>query len=108
MINTTKAARDELKRIAAEEGKPLRVRVAMRGGGCSGFTVDMFFTGHPADEEFDRVTHQDGIDFVIDEKSAMLLNGAKLDYGGGLLDKGFKWEFPNATGGCGCGLSFSF
>lgn len=108
MINATKAARDELKRIAADEGKPLLVRVAMKGGGCSGFTVEMFFTNYPPDEEFDIVSHQDGIDFIIDEKSATYLNGAKLDHGGGLLDRGFKWEFPDATGGCGCGVSFSF
>lgn len=108
MINATRAAREELKRIAAEEGRSLRVRLAMKGGGCSGFTVDMNFTKFPPDPDFDLVTTQDGIEFIIDEKSATFLNGAKLDFGGGLLDRGFKWEFPNATGGCGCGVSFSF
>lgn len=108
LIIVTKPALNELKRIAEAEGKPLRVRVAMLGGGCSGFKVDMNFTKWPQDGEFDLTFTQDGIEFLIDKKSATLLEGATLDHGGGLLDKGFQWEFPSSTGGCGCGISFSF
>lgn len=108
MINATQAARDELKRVAASENKEPRVRIALKGGGCAGFTVTMDFTKFPADPDFDLVTTQDGVEFIIDEKSAQFLNGATLDYGGGLLDRGFRWSFPQSTGGCGCGVSFSF
>jgi iron-sulfur cluster assembly accessory protein len=107
MINVTELALNELKRIADAEGNSLRVRIAMKGGGCSGFTVSMDFTEGLA-TEFDLTHTQDGMEFLIDKKSALFVHGATLDYGGGLLDKGFKWEFPSATGGCGCGVSFSF
>ena len=106
-ITVTEIALNELKRIAEAENNSLRVRIAMLGGGCSGFTIDMCFTERDADE-FDMTCEQDGVEFIIDKKSALLVHGATLDYGGGLLDKGFKWEFPSSTGGCGCGVSFSF
>lgn len=108
MITVTEAAIAELKRIIVEENKPSAVRIAMQGGGCSGFTVDMHFTKWPADEKHDHTISIDDIKFFIDDKSALFVRGATLDYGGGLLDKGFKWNFPSATGGCGCGTSFSF
>ena len=108
VITATNEALSELKRIADDEGKALRVRVALKGGGCSGFTVDMHFTKFPQDEEFDISFKQDEVEFLVDKKSALYLQGAKLDFGGGLLDRGFKWDFPQSTGGCGCGVSFSF
>ena len=108
LIQVSDAAIAELRRVAAAEEKEPCVRVAMKGGGCSGFTVDMNFTKWPPDPEFDLTFAQDGVEFIVDEKSASLLTGATLDYGGGLLDRGFKWDFPQATGGCGCGVSFSF
>lgn len=108
LIDIAEAASLELKRIAISEEKPMRVRVSMHGGGCSGYTVDMSFTKFPADELLDETFEDNGIAFVVDKKSATLIAGAKLDFGGGLLDRGFKWTFPKATGGCGCGTSFSF
>jgi len=108
IITITKPALNELKRIATEEGKPSRLRVAMKGGGCSGYSVDMDFTELSKDDEFDLTFTQDRIEFIIDKKSAFLMQGATLDHGGGLLDRGFKWKFPSSTGGCGCGVSFSF
>ena len=108
LITVTEAALKELKHIASEEGEELRVRVALMGGGCSGYSVEMKFTDFVPDPEFDLTFTIDGVYFIVDEKSAFFLDGATLDYCGGLLDKGFKWEFPKATGGCGCGTSFSF
>ena len=108
LVNITLAATQELKRIAAEDKQPHRVRLAMLGGGCSGYKADMNFTKWPQDEEFDLTFTEDGIEFLIDKKSATLLNVASLDYGVGLLDKGFQWSFSNSTGGCGCGISFAF
>jgi iron-sulfur cluster assembly accessory protein len=108
MLTVTEDALNELKRIADAEGNPLRVRLAMQGGGCSGYKVDMCFTKWQKDDEFDLTFTQDGVEFLVDKKSATLLEGATLGHGGGLLDRGFKWTFPKATGGCGCGTSFSF
>jgi len=107
-LNISKAAIEELKRIATETEQEPKVRVYMQGGGCSGFTVKMDFTHYVPDEEFDTVVELDGVEFIVDAKSALLINGANLDFGGDLLDRGFKWEFPSSTGGCGCGVSFSF
>lgn len=106
MIEVSQSALAELKRLAA--GKFPRVRVAIRGGGCAGYSVKMDFTKLPVDEELDIILEIDGVEFIIDEKSAFYLQDASLDYGGSLLDKGFKWTFPRATGGCGCGTSFAF
>ena len=107
LITVTNPAINELKRIADAEGNPLRVRLAMIGGGCAGMSVNMDFTEKGPDE-FDLTCEQDGIEFLVDKKSALFILGATLDYGGKLLDKGFKWSFPTSTGGCGCGTSFSF
>ena len=108
MLTATQAAIDELTRIATDEGRPFRVRLAMKGGGCSGLTIDMGFAKNPTEDEFDLTFTQDGVEFIIDKKSAFFIQGATLDFGGGLLDRGFHWEFPDAKSSCGCGTSFSF
>lgn len=108
IFTATSVALSELERIADREQKDLKVRVACRGGGCSGIMIDMYFTKFPPDDEFDIVFMQGNVEFLVDKKSALFLQGAQLDYGGGLLDRGFRWNLPNSTGGCGCGLSFSF
>ena len=108
VLTATPLALAELKRIALEEDKDLQVRVACRGGGCSGMTIDISFTKFPPDPEFDIVIKQDDLLFFVDKKSALFIQGAILDFGGGLLDRGFHWEFPDAKSSCGCGTSFSF
>jgi iron-sulfur cluster assembly protein len=108
LINITSSALKEFRCAALDEGKELRIRIAMFGGGCSGVTVDMNFTKFPSDPDSDLVFFIGDIEFIVDEKSAALLRGATLDYGGGLLNRGFIWSFPNSNGGCGCGKSFAF
>ena len=108
LVSITPAALQELKRVATEEGVGLCIRIAMHGGGCNGFTVDMSYTNHPSDEDHDECFTLDDIEFIVDHKSAIFLKGASLDFGGGLLQRGFKWAFPKSTGGCGCGVSFTF
>lgn len=107
-LNVTRAAQSQLIDLAEEQGVSPIVRLFMAGGGCSGFTIKMDFTSHPPDEEHDIIKDIGWIKFIIDDKSALFINGATLDFGGTILDRGFKWTFPNATGGCGCGVSFSF
>ena len=108
LITITESALNELKRIAIEEKRQPRVRIALLGGGCSGMTIDMSFTKFPKDDEFDLVFIEDEVEFIVDDKSAIYIKDATLDFSGGVLTKGFKWEFPLSTGGCGCGTSFSF
>jgi iron-sulfur cluster assembly protein/iron-sulfur cluster insertion protein len=99
---TTKVA--EL--IAKEEGADsLALRVAVKPGGCSGYSYEMFF-----DTEImsDDVVQEFGkVKVVVDGASADLLTGSTLDYSDGLQDTGFHINNPNATRTCGCGSSFS-
>src|SRR3954464_14675015 len=81
------------------------LRVAVRPGGCSGFSYEMFFdTDKDGD---DLVTEYSGVKVVVDPSSAQLLNGATLDYSDGLQGAGFAIDNPNAQKTCGCGNSFS-
>lgn len=109
IITATKAAIGELKIAAESEGTSPRIRLAMLGGGCAGLTIKMDFTKLPPDSKFDIVQEQDGVEFIIDLKSASYLQDAVLDFNNtNLLERGFQWSFPNSTGSCGCGTSFSF
>ena len=94
---------DELITADGEDG--LALRVAVRPGGCSGFSYEMFFDTDRADDDM-TVTYGN-IDVVIDPSSAQLLEGATLDYKDGLQDAGFSIDNPNAQSTCGCGQSFS-
>ena len=92
--------------IAAEDtADELVLRVAVRPGGCSGFSYEMFFDTDVADD--DIKLEQDGVTVVIDPASAPHLGGAALDYKDGLQGAGFHIDNPNATRTCGCGNSFS-
>lgn len=102
-------------RHAINEDGIVRIRVGMRGGGCSGYEIVMDYTKNPADEELDLEFEPiagygvTGIQFIVDVKSAVMLQDAVLDWDdSSLLAQGFKWTLPKSTGGCGCGTSFSF
>jgi iron-sulfur cluster assembly accessory protein len=92
--------------IAKEEGADnLALRVAVKPGGCSGYSYEMFFdTEVMAD---DVVQEFGAVKVVVDAASAELLTGSTLDYSDGLQDTGFHISNPNATRTCGCGSSFS-
>jgi iron-sulfur cluster assembly protein/iron-sulfur cluster insertion protein len=91
--------------IAAESEENLALRVAVRPGGCSGFSYEMFFdTDRAAD---DLTVEAGGVNVVVDPSSAPLLKGATLDFKDGLQGAGFSINNPNATRSCGCGQSFS-
>jgi len=91
--------------IEAEGEEGLALRVAVRPGGCSGFSYDMFFDADISDDDI-RTTVGD-ISVVVDPSSARMLNGATLDYKDGLQDAGFSINNPSAQNSCGCGNSFS-
>jgi iron-sulfur cluster assembly protein/iron-sulfur cluster insertion protein len=106
VITLTESAASKVKDLIAAEGEEgLALRVAVRPGGCSGFSYEMFFDTDVAED--DNLLDQAGVKVVVDASSAELLQGATLDYKDGLQGAGFAIENPNAQRSCGCGKSFS-
>ena len=106
VFTITDAAADKVKSLITAEGNPeLVLRVAVRPGGCSGLSYEMFFDTDVAGD--DLKSEHGGIMVVIDPASAPHLAGAALDYKDGLQDAGFAISNPNAQRSCGCGQSFS-
>lgn len=91
--------------IAAKQGKPAVLRLAVDGGGCSGFQY-RFELAEGADAE-DSVSETDGVQLVVDPASLELVAGCTVDYVESLGGAAFRVENPNATAGCGCGSSFA-
>lgn len=107
MIELTERAAKEVRQIVSEKGlapdTPLRLGVA--GGGCSGFEYVLDFSEEVKDG--DTVLESNGIKVLVDQKSEAYLQGLRIDFNDDLLNRGFKFTNPNATGTCGCGTSFS-
>lgn len=106
MVQITPVAATKINEIREAEGieanMALRLRVV--GGGCAGFSYDLYF-----DEgtEVDRVCEIAGVKVIVDEMSLMYLVGTEIDYVEGLQGAGFKFNNPNVKSTCGCGSSFS-
>jgi iron-sulfur cluster assembly accessory protein len=106
VIAVTDTAAEKVRNLMDAEGVPeLALRVAVRPGGCSGFSYEMFFDTELADD--DKAEDVNGVKLVVDPSSATLLEGATLDYKDGLQGAGFAIDNPNAQRTCGCGNSFS-
>lgn len=106
MITLTDNAATKVKELVTQEGNDeLMLRVAVRPGGCSGFSYEMFFDTERDGEDLTQ-TFGDVV-VVVDPSSAQLLTGATLDYKDGLQEAGFSINNPNAQRTCGCGQSFS-
>ena len=105
MITLTDTATHKVKELISQEGdEALMLRVAVRPGGCSGFSYEMFFDTDRADDDLQLEYGE--VKVVVDPSSAQLLDGATLDYKDG-LQSGFAISNPNAQRTCGCGQSFS-
>lgn len=106
MVTVSEAAAHKLNSLITEEGSitPF-VRVAVKGGGCSGLSYDLSFDTdqHPSD----TLVEDKGIKILVDNKSLLYLFGTELDFSDGLNGKGFQFTNPNASRTCGCGESFS-
>jgi len=87
---------------AIEPNMALRLRVV--GGGCAGFSYDLYFDEPNA---VDRTFEVQGVKCIVDEMSLMYLVGTEIDYVEGLQGAGFKFQNPNIKSTCGCGSSFS-
>lgn len=106
MITLTDSAATKVKQLLDAEGATdLALRVAVRPGGCSGFSYEMYFDGEIATD--DQTLTFGEVRVVVDPASSQLLQGASLDYQDGLQEAGFKINNPNASRTCGCGNSFS-
>lgn len=128
-INLTPRALEELKKLLQQElailarsHKPdpeaikvdpvstlgeVLLRVAVKGGGCSGFSYDMRFTKRESVRDGESIEDFDGFRVVVDQTSLLYLQGTTIDYTEGLDGRGFVFDNPNTTGRCGCGSSFS-
>jgi iron-sulfur cluster insertion protein len=106
VITITDVAANKVSELIKQEGDDgLALRVAVRPGGCSGFSYEMFFDTDVAPD--DITTSYGDVRVVVDPSSAQLLEGATLDYKDGLQGAGFSINNPNAQRTCGCGQSFS-
>lgn len=106
-LKVTDAAVEAIRQARIDEKVPETafLRVAVKGGGCSGLSYGLGFELEP--EEGDRVVEAGDVRLLIDPRSEMVLRGTELDFTSGLNGKGFVFNNPNATGTCGCGNSFS-
>lgn len=106
MITLTDTAAQKVAQLLDAEGaSELALRVAVKSGGCSGFSYDMYFDGDIASDDITLTFGS--VKVVVDPASAPMLEGASLDYKDGLTEQGFSITNPNATRSCGCGKSFS-
>lgn len=104
-ITLTDNAVAKLHALIAEEGVDQALRIAVTGGGCSGFQYALGFDTEQHDD--DLLFEQGGVRVLVDETSIEYLGGAVVDFQDGLSGKGFAIENPNSTGSCGCGQSFN-
>ena len=107
-IILTETAAREIKTIIAQQeldAEKVRLRVGVKGGGCSGFSylLDLTETQKDSDEVFE----QHGVKIIVDPKSMLYLSGVTVDFKDEIMGRGFVFNNPNATSSCGCGSSFS-
>ena len=106
MINLTPVAATKVKEIMSMQNPvPTALRVAVVGGGCSGFQYHMAFENQT--NETAEVLEFDGLKVAVDQMSSMYLDGVEIDYIETIEGAGFKFNNPNVKSTCGCGSSFS-
>jgi len=104
-ISLSPAAAQRIRAIGQAEGRDVMLRVAVEGGGCSGFQYqfDLVDAAEPDDLRIER----DGAAALVDEMSMVMLKGSEIDFVDELAGAEFKIRNPNAKSSCGCGVSFS-
>jgi len=106
METVSEGAAKKLNSLIEESGfKTPFVRVAVKGGGCSGLSYDLSFDTEQ--QSADALAENNGVKILIDNKSLLYLFGTELDFSDGLNGKGFQFINPNASRTCGCGESFA-
>lgn len=104
-VGLSASAAAQINAIMAKQGKQQFLRVAVNGGGCSGFQYEFGFADAQNDD--DILIERDGARVLIDTVSLEFLKGSEIDYTRELIGAAFKIHNPNATANCGCGTSFS-
>lgn len=104
-FSVTESAAKRIAFLAAQEAKPVMMRVAVLGGGCSGFQYNFSFEEKANND--DLLIQRNGAAVVVDSTSLELLKGSELDYVVEMVGSSFQVKNPNATSSCGCGNSFS-
>jgi iron-sulfur cluster insertion protein len=104
-VSLSAAAAQRIRAIGEAEGRPMMLRVAVEGGGCSGFQYQ--FDLVDAVQADDLKIERDGAAALVDEISMVLLKGSEIDFIDELAGAEFKIRNPNAKSSCGCGVSFS-
>ena len=105
LIRLTAPAGVKVRALAAREAQGNYLRVVIAGGGCNGLSYRMRFVGEA--KPADILVHSEGVDVLVDPKSALYLRGTQLDYSDKMIGGGFKFSNPNAKASCSCGESFS-
>ena len=108
IITLTELAAKEVKTIIATQeldAERVRLRIGVKGGGCSGFSYLLDLT--ETQKDTDEVFEQHGIKIIVDPKSMLYLSGVTVDFKDEIMGRGFVFNNPNATSSCGCGSSFS-
>jgi len=105
LVSLTALAAEKVLEIRQAEGieEELALRLRVVGGGCSGFSYDLYFDNK---NDMDRELESCGVRMVVDQMSLMYLVGTEVDYVDGLAGAGFKFQNPNVKSTCGCGSSF--
>jgi iron-sulfur cluster assembly protein len=107
MVELTPIAVTKVKEILQQQNpQPTGLRVAVVGGGCSGFSYHMAFENQ-LNENADNVYEFEGLKVMVDQMSEMYLDGITIDYVESIEGSGFKFNNPNVKSTCGCGSSFS-
>jgi iron-sulfur cluster insertion protein len=106
LVALSDKAAEKVREIRTEENieETYALRLKVQGGGCSGFSYDLYFD---QPQETDRAFDVKGVKLICDEMSLMYLVGTEVDYVEGLHGAGFKFQNPNVKSTCGCGSSFS-
>lgn len=100
----TQAAAAQIGKILATENAGAKLRVAVQGGGCSGFSY--IFSIEDTQTDADLIFTRDGVDVLVDDMSLQYMDGAEIDWVDDLIGASFRINNPNATASCGCGTSF--
>ncbi len=104
----SETAAKEIRHIIQDQeldAEKVRLRVGVKGGGCSGFSYVLDLT--ETQKETDECFEQHGVKIICDPKSLLYLNGTTIDFKDEIMGRGFVFQNPNATSSCGCGSSFS-
>jgi iron-sulfur cluster assembly accessory protein len=104
MIILTPGAIEKVKSILAERNEEMGLRIAVVGGGCSGFQYQMTLDKESRSD--DKILDLEGLKVYVDTRSLLYLDGTKVDYVDGPNGSGFKFDNPNAKASCGCGETF--